>query len=275
MKIYHMQLGLARRVGLLPAEVIVVQEPKVPEISLYWRQQGFSVKPVLFIDPKADPDDFKELKPKNHITILFTNKPSKPWLAWIKKSKVEYIDKGTLSKDQMKGLLIQGSPLLGTYKLTADAAEFVIETFADSSAEGLFNIAFTIENAKQPNQTLLSLDDIAELWPDPGFKLARQIAHYLGKREAIRLLLTVSRQNSESIFGLWRYLDIVCGSKHPEWLSTLQMFRSACDRKRYDYHEGLLLFTHYCYASKQRKPDLVFRCGIPALIGDIGGHTNS
>lgn len=270
MKVYHMQLGLARRVGLLPEGVQVVVEPKADGLAACWRQNGFTVKPVLVIDPKVDPTgDLKDLKPKSSVTLLFTHKPSKDWLAWIKKHKLEYIDKGGLTKDQMKGLLTQGSPLLGTFKLTADAAEFVVETFTDSTADGLFAIAFTIENAKNPNQTLLSLDDIAELWPDPGFKLARQIAHYLGKREAIRLLLTVSRQNSDSIFGLWRYLDIVCASKHPQYMHILQMFRSACDRKRFDYHEGLLLFIHYCYLqNKNRSTDLVLRCGIPALIGD-------
>lgn len=257
-----MQLGLARKVGLFPENSQIVVEPKLEQLNKHWRQQGFTVKPVVFIDPKVDPE--KELQPKKHVTLLFTNKPSKEWVAWIKKHKITYVDKGSLTKDQMKGLLIQGSPLLGTFKLTADAAEFVTETFTDSTADGLFSIAFTIENAKAPSQTLLSLEDIAELWPDPGFKLARQIAHYLGKMEAVRLVLTVSRQNSDSIFGLWRYLDIVCGSKHPHWLHILQMFRSACDRKRYDYHEGLLLFTHYCYAlSKNKQPDLNLKCGVP------------
>ena len=268
MNVYQAQLGLARVGGLLPIGHRVYVEPDAEMLSKAWRQTGFSRSPSIVIDPKAKPEgELKELLPSDSVTLLFTGKPHKTWASWCKKHGIKVVHKSELSKVKMKGLLVAGSKMLGEFQLTEEAAELVTETFADGTTGGFFSICFTIENARDPAKTLLNLDDIARIWPDPGFMLARDIVHDLGTVKALESFQRVPRYSTDSIFGLWRYLDIVCGSKHPQWLFALHAFRSACDRKQYDYWEGLFLFIHFCYSQRQGKPSqLALRCNLPRGI---------
>lgn len=265
MQAYQIQLGLARSAGVLTHGQQVYLEPGAEELFAVWKQVSFDPKPTVLVDPKAKPaGDFKDLQPRDNITLIFTGKPCKEWATWLKKHNISLLDKGELSKAGMTGLLVKGSPMLGNFKMTQDAAEIVVEVFGDATANGFFSICFTIEHARKPEQTLLGVDDLADIWPDPGFRLARDIAHDLGTMKALEIFQRVPRYASESIFGLWRYLDIVCGSKHPQWLHLLHKFRSACDRKRYGYWEGLFLFIHACVQEKRgRSVDYTVRCGVP------------
>lgn len=246
MQAYRVQLGLAKHGGLIPTGHEVFVEPGARTISEVWRQRGLIKRQVVVVDPKAKPTgELKDLKPSNHVTLIFTGKPCKDWTAWLKKHKVSLEEKGELTKTKMKGLLMAGA--MGDFKLTEEAAEFISEVFGDSSAGGFFSICFTLENARDPDKKLLGMDEIADIWPDPGFKNARNIARHLGGPKALEIFLRIPRYADDSVFGLWRYLDIVCGNKHPQWLHLVHAYRSACDRKRFSYWEGLFLLIHHCY----------------------------
>jgi hypothetical protein len=240
MKVYRSSVGFALEIGLIPVGTTVVYQPDQQQLELSWRQRGLSLHRVCIVDPLEKPTT--SLKPRQSLTLLFTDKVSKPWQEWLATHELTIETKPELTPALLKSMLKLNKL---DFKLTHDAADFVVSTLDKSSYDFVFSIIFTLDMARDKNT--LNLQDVLEIWPDPNAKLAREISRTLGSTTSLSLARGVPRYSPESIFGLWTYLEIVCKSTKPELLNLLHMYRNACDRKKFSYWEGLQLFVHACY----------------------------
>jgi hypothetical protein len=251
MNIYQTQIGVARLSGLFPEGHKVISQAGDDDVFKFWKQRGFSSPKVVFVDPKSKPTgELKSLKPNPNVTLIFTTTPNKDWVDWIKKNQLELKVKKELTKDKIVGVLMSDKKPLGDFYLTQSAAEFVADVFYEESIMGLFSIAFTLSNCRPENKVLLDLEDVIEIWPDENLKLANKISNVLGTKEAVTMYMAINKETAD-IFGLWRYLDIVCQFKHVAWLHLSHAYRSAADKKYLPYRTALMLFIIHC--TKQRK----------------------
>jgi len=253
MNVFQAQIGIARLGNMIPEGQKVVVNPKEKEFNEYWRQTGFLAKKAVFIDPKIKfTGELKNLSPNKNITLVFTDKIPKEWSEWFKKNSIKPVVKSDLTKDKIVGLLATNAGALGDFRLTTEAAELIGEVFYEESLTGFFSICFTLENCKPENVPVMGIDDVVNIWPDENFKLAKRINDQLGTFEAVKMYINVDKQSAD-IFGLWRYLDIVCGTKNTQWLYLSHAYRSAADRKYISYKEALFLFIMHCYKERKGK----------------------